>query len=462
MIRILLILLTITGFLAPEIKKPDEFTSIEKKFTLHWKTKVGRACFRSNVVARGDQLIFASNGDRFMDIHLYDKASGIYMLNRKNGEISKKIGDGYIGDMDVNGVLLYNDKIYYGNDNEEFICSSTNGDIIWRNPASGDIEHEPILIVANGKKMIVYASESGEVCAVNPETGKKVWSYFTSDFNGWKPGDNRSIFKVKSYFSNSQSFYTKPEVADLNNDGVEDLIYNTYDRKIIALNGKTGVLLWKRDLPKRLYDYDITNVGNKNNPVLAVKEVSWDSTDVYKRSILYLGKKGEIIHEITINQDGYSFGLNSLHTPEGKTVFSLTDSILITDLQGKKDIFSRVRNYRTVNYRDDSVTETRNDRMALFAQAVFKYKGHSNCILLLNQRDGAYFEKGFVEIISLDSKEIIETLQLPSGSELAPVIADINMDGSLDLLISGYDNYLYCYNLGIKNSDLKFTSFKKQ
>ena len=79
-----------------------------------------------------------------MDYNLYDKGSGIYVLNRTNGKIETRFGAECIGDMDVTGILEYNQKLYYGNDNDEFFCSTLEGKTIWRNPTSGDIEHEPV------------------------------------------------------------------------------------------------------------------------------------------------------------------------------------------------------------------------------------------------------------------------------------------------------------------------------
>ena len=119
-----------------------------------------------------------SNGMNYMDYNLFDKKSGIYVMDAATGTIRSHFGNEVLGDMDVNGVLFYKNRIYYGNDNEEFICSSPEGKIIWRNPASGDIEHEPILLDMQGNKYVVYASEAGEVRAVDPETGKTKWVHY--------------------------------------------------------------------------------------------------------------------------------------------------------------------------------------------------------------------------------------------------------------------------------------------
>lgn len=451
----MLFLFLFGGLYSPANNSAKRFRPVQKSFPLLWKSKVGSACFRSNILLDSNQLVFGSNGYNFMDYNLYDDLSGLYFINRKNGKIIRHVVGNKLGDMDVNGVLFYQDKLYYGNDNEEFICSSRKGDFLWRLPTSGDIEHEPMLIKNHEKSMIVYATESGEVCAVDPSRGKKYWSYFTPEFSGWKPGDNRAVFKVKSYFSNTQSFFTKPSIADMNKDGTDDLVYVTDDKQIIAINGKTGKRLWIRDIPKRMYDNTITNVGDKINPVFAVKEISWDSTEVYNHKMLFINAKGRVVRANDLGEKNYQFGLNSVKTADGKTVFCTENSILLTDASGYLKKFNRIRNFNTVNYNGDSVVESRNSTAAMISQTVFSYKGNTNCILVMNQHDGAHFENGFVEIISLDSKKVLGTWQLPTGSELAPVVADVNMDGNLDMLISGYDGFLYCYNLGISASNIQ-------
>lgn len=455
MIRPLLLFLFFGGIFAPVNNTAIRFSPIQKTFPLVWKSKVGAACFRSNVLFDSSQIIFGSNGNNFMDFNLYDKLSGLYFINPKNGKIMKHIHGNKFGDMDVNGVLSYQDKLYYGNDNEEFICSSKNGDILWRLPTAGDIEHEPMLISSKKGNMIVYATETGEACAIDPVSGKKYWSYFIPDFKGWISGNNRAIFKVKSYFSNTQTFFSKPVIADLDKDGTEDLVYLTYDGAIIAINGKTGKKQWSNIKLKGLFDYVFSNIGDKKNPIFAVFETTWDSANNYKQSMLIINVKGHVIREQYMDEENRIFGLNSLQIRDGNTLFCTKNSILMVSVSGNVKKIYRERKFKTTNYDGNSVIESRNGSGALIAQTVFSYKGNDQCIMVLNQHDGAYFENGFVEIISLDSKKVLGTWQLPTGSELAPVIADVNMDGNLDMLISGYDGYLYCYNLGISASTIQ-------
>jgi len=99
---------------------------------------------------------------------------------------------------------------------------------------------------------------------------------------------------------------------------------------------------------------------------------------------------------------------------------------------------------------ENTYLENRNHDDMLFTNRSFIYKNHGLCIINLIQMDGLSYEKGFIEIVSLETKQIVERLQLPSTSEMQPFIGDINQDGKLDLLINCKDGKLYCYNLGVK------------
>jgi outer membrane protein assembly factor BamB len=438
---------TFLCLLSSSIFAQQPFSPIEKSFPLKWKTKIGIASFKTNVIFNNGTLIIGSNGSNFMDFNGYDKQSGVYIINRKTGGIIKKIGGEELGDMDVNGTLFHNNKLYFGNDNEEFLCTNLDGKVLWRNPASGDIEHEPALISNKNKQYIVYATESGEVKAVDPETGLKIWNYYTPDFKGWKPGDNRMIFKVKAYFSNTNSFFIKPLLVDLNMDGVNDLLYVTYDEKIFAINGNDGKLLWKKSVDG--LNFMIANIGTQNEPLIFVTHSVYNSNDIRLNKFDIINRKGNTVKQQIFGSNDYVSGLNTLNIDNGKIMFACRDSIMLIDKVGNYTTIPRTLIFDYVMYNGDTSKENRNGYDPLLANKTFLYKGLKSA-LVLYQRDYANSNIGFIEIVSIDQGKVLERYALPSASEMPPVIDDIDMDGKLDLLISGFDGYLYCYSLNIK------------
>jgi outer membrane protein assembly factor BamB len=428
----------------------EAFPSIESEFPLIWKTKMGMASFRTNVVITKDELIIGSNGSRFMDYNLFDKESGVYRLNRRSGAINKLIANEPLGDMDVNGVLLLDQKLYFGNDNEEFLCTSMDGKIIFRNPASGDIEHEPVLINNKGVTTIVYASERGEIRAISPTSGNTIWSYYTPDFNGWKPGDNRSIFKIGAFFSNTTSFFTKPLVYDINKDGVMDLVYVTFNNKLYAINGANGNLLWLLNNESRT-NYMCTMVGSGDKRNLQLISSLYDSNGSYSSNLLSIDLHGKIVKSKKLNNNYCDNGLNAISLPNGTVIMNTRDTLLINDGKENMKSIDRTNTYMRKEYNSNNmVLDTRNSRDVLLGDKVFPYGDSKQTVIVLNQWDVTEEGNGFIEIVSLDQEKVVKRLKIKAYSEMPPVIYDVNKDGYLDVLISCSDGFLYCYNLKIK------------
>lgn len=453
MIRLLFLSISAL-FLAGGKGDKDRFKPIEKTFPINWKAKIGNVSFRSNVLFAGNELIIGSNGKEFRDFYLGDPTSGMYKLNRQTGKINGLYGnDQVIGDMDVNGILAYNNRYYFGNDNDEFICMDASGKYIWNIMTSGDIEHEPVMIQINGKPAIVYASETGEVRAVNPDNGQSFWSYYIPDFKGWKPGDNRAAFKIRSFVRNTMSFYTKPLVIDLNKDGILDLVFNEIYGSIYAINGSNGKVIWTIKPGEYNNYFDVIELLKK-------PEGDWIMIGCKSRYVgdgdetliqTYLISLNGSLKEIGSFKDRFgSCGLNIITCSDGDILFtSNTNLYRIKNLQ-HTEIIDRGIKYVTDETWYTDKNRFRNTYHPLMSRNTFPYKGHSNCLFILNQYDEANINYGSIEIFSMDENKTIEVFELPGNSEMEPLVQDINKDGKLDVLINDRTNgYLYCYNLDI-------------
>lgn len=442
-------------------KVPPAFTPVEKKFPLLWKAETGCASFRTNISFYGDNLIMGSNGDNFYDMNAYDKESGVYLINPKTGKIRNHFADECLGDMDVNGILIHDGKCYFGNDNEEFLCTDMSGKIIWRNPAGGDIEHEPSIIHINGKPVIVYASELGEVKAVRPETGKTVWTHYTSDFSGYKDGDNRAVFKVKAFFRGAMSFFTRPLLCDLNKDGVTDIIYNTYDDQIYSVDGRTGKLLWKFSTGQNLSSASFL-IGSEADPqIAAISACNLTFNDLKRNSESYgsemvmIDRFGNVSSRKRINVPFYEFSLNHLKTKDGSVLISSADSIFEINSKGRITAWNHRIDYLSHYGPNDeySSMDSRAWSEGLICGSAFTYQNNAGCILLMSQHDNAHRDRAYIEILNPRTRTVLERLSLPAVSEMPPFVRDVNGDGYLDLLVNGYDGYLYCYNMKIRTTD---------
>jgi hypothetical protein len=428
---------------------------IENTFPINWVADIGNTTYRTDVAQLNGKLIIGSNGENYRDFYL-DEGNGVYVINPLNGKIETQFLNEEYGDMDVNGILKYDNKLFIGNDNDEFVCADINGDIIYRLPVSGDIEHSPILIKNGNQNTIVYATESGEITSIHPETGKKIWTYFHKDFKGWKPGDNRFIFQVKTTYINSgQLFFGKPGVADLNRDGVLDLVYYTNWGETIAINGKTGTKLWSHkeaEKSKVRINYRRTPIiTGKGKDIRIIKLAHTYSEKTIPNKLMLYDRKGDFVKAISFNRGLGGLGLNSLDLTK-QLIIPLSNGVAVYDKNTEKvDFITGLNKVYPSNYGDGFTNRLHSE--PLIANRTFEYNGET-CIVVLHQTDYNTDYKGAISIIGLKSRKRLKFLHLPSSSEFKPLIKDFNKDGKLDLLVNCRDGKLYCFDLKIASNNL--------
>ena len=428
---------------------------IENTFPINWVADIGNTTYRSDVAHLNGKLIIGSNGENYRDYYL-DEGNGVYVINPLNGKIETQFLNEEYGDMDVNGVLEYNERLFIGNDNDEFICADITGNIIYRLPVSGDIEHSPILINNGNQNTIVYATESGEITSIHPETGKKIWTYYHKDFRGWKPGDNRFIFQVKTtYFHSGQLFFGKPGVADLNKDGVPDLVYYTNYNETIAIDGKTGLKLWSHEEKEgsnvaTCYHETPIIVGTGND-IRIIKLASIYSDQSVPNKLMFYNRNGVFVKEIPFNRTIGYLGLNTLDLTK-RLIIPLSNGVAVYDKSTEKvDFITGLNKMYPSNYGGGS--STRLNTEPLIANRTLEYKGET-CVVVLHQTDYNTDYKAAISIIGLKSRKRLKFLHLPETSEFKPLIKDFNKDGKLDLLVNCRDGKLYCFDLKIAANNL--------
>jgi len=440
----------ISLFFLPTESQAPPYEPLGTNHSLLWTAKIGNASFRTNICNKKGFIVIGSNGDYFRDGYHFDRKSGVYLINSSSGNILCSIDNDKWGDFDVNGTIFFNNKIFYGNDNEEFICVDQSGNIIWKNLASGDVEAEPVLIDIKGKKAIVYATELGEVKAVDPESGRSLWAYYTPEFTGWREGENRLVFKVKAFFSGRSSFFIKPVLADVNKDAVLDLIYSSISGEVICLNGSNGSLLWKFNMEGVSFSFflDAKLVQQKNE--FWISSSSYDTkTGKSYLFITRISEKGKLLGKIEVLNSGEgSFALNSLSLGSSGHLYATQDSVFIVENKKVKESFYIGDTFRVKSFWDSEERIVyRNYHDQIFGSGLLKYKGVDSCFILLSQYDRANYKNSFISVISIKDKKVIGRFSLPASGELPPQIGDFNGDGVNELLVNCSDGKLYCYQL---------------
>ena len=419
------------------IAQPDP-QLLETQLLLKWKTYIGLTTFKTNMVVNGGHIYVGSNGHHFKDYFL-DHDNGVCILDARTGKLQKRLADETFGDMDVNGVVLDGDHIYFGNDNEEMLCYNTKGQLLWRMPASGDVEAQPVLIDANSDCVndVVYATESGEIACLDSRTGNVLWSFKTKDFTGWKKTDSRFVFKVNAWFNNGPGFMNKPAVVDLNHDGIPDVVYSARDGFAYAVNGKTGALLWK-------YEHNISfnsitpSVQQKNGKTLLYLPSNIEEgKSNYNEYLVCLDENGHVIDKV---KTGFDVSTDALPLSyKGKFITVSYDSILAIDmanhtvLKQPLGINNNKYNEKTRRWYHASVTMT---------PILIDLMGFgSNQLVVMDQSAKVY-------VLDPVSLVTLREFKLPDGTEANPLVADIDGDGKLEMLVSSYDGFLYCFSLG--------------
>ena len=439
---LILLMVTISASL------PNKKIIVKSTIKQHWKTKIGVTSYRTIPVISDGKILIGSNGNNFRD-YLLDSDNGVYVLNSKTGNIIDNYENKQLGDMDVNGILHFNDAFYFGNDNEEFLCLDNNGKLKWRIQASGDIEHKPVLIKSGETNCVVYATETGQIEALDASTGKNIWSAYHKNFSGWKFGENRTFFKIKMHFSEDCIFFNEPSVVDLNGDGVKDLVYNTNWGDFSAYNGKNGKMLWEIDRDDHS-DY-FTNMSREKPFIIGEGKKSQimillTSKTNHKDEIAFYNSNGKLITKVVSP------------IPLGGSMLSQTSDVFITSTAiikpstNPKDV--KIIPIENAVYKDKDWGTTYKYNQSQVASNKINFNDEP-CALILSQYDNEHASgQSPMLLIGLNTGKIQYKVNLPSNSEFPPYIEDIDKDGKLDVLVGCYDGNLYCFDLEISNSQL--------
>ena len=417
---------------------------------INWSAPIGNVSFRTNIDFLAGNLIIGSNGGNYMD-YFIDKGNGVYILDPKTGKTQLNFANESFGDMDVNGVLVYKDRIYFGNDNDEIICADQKGKIIFRQDASGDIEHRPILIQSGTKTQLVFAMETGEVRSIDPESGTINWTYYHPNFQGQKVGDNRTMFKLKMHFYSGDKFFLEPVLRDLNNDKVQDLIYIAEEIDVFAIDGKTGKLITSilNEYPEQYYgtfhcslSHSVPAIIESGNQMLIALPFAcnFEGDLEGKKAINQLrifNLKGKEVKRIDLGNDIRTSGCVQR---DNRLFF------------GRKwiDFSGGLDNY-TIHAYDLSI---KNYSIPRIAQKSLTIAG-DECLIFSFEygfmKENTY-DKSTIGIYNLRKKAFENLHHVNVTSEFIPVIGDMNKDNKVDILLGCHDGVLYNFDLNITAS----------
>ncbi len=387
---------------------------------LKWKAFVGLTTFRTTISFSEGMIILGSNGTRFNSLN--DEWDGVYLLDGKTGKIVRHIRPTITGDTDVNGVAIFQDHLFFGNDEGQFFSYTKSGEKRWEFQADGDVEGAPALsdLQGDGYPDVVFATEAGSVFALNGRSGRRLWSFSA----------RLEPVEGKYEYLTSSSFIASPALYDVNADGVRDVLIGARNATFYALNGKTGEVIWRYHTGSGIHSSAMVLAQGRNLRILFAEAYS---------SLHILDQTGEKRTENEFEAPGggiQGFFSSPVQTPLGEVFIGSAwwdhgggEGEFGTDMDGYW-VFHPYSNRSSRKFKGlGRISST-----AFVADILDQF----------TPQVGLVSERGRLVLLH-STGEIIADFLLPEGVEATPLVADVDNDFKTELLIAAYDGYLYCF-----------------
>jgi hypothetical protein len=396
--------------------------AVENLFKVKWSVPIGFTSYRNNIIEEDGKIYVGSNGKDRNDSA--DVMDGVYVIDAKTGKKILQIKGTKPGDNDVAGVALASNLLYFGNDNYQFFCYSSDGKKVWEYKTLYDTESCPALSDLNGDgvKDVVFTTQGNGITALNGKTGKVLWKELENEI---------STYDIGRYMNS-------PGIYDINNDGTDDIIYNAYS-DIRCLNGKDGKLFW---------NFETSEYQLHTSPTIMVKnnDISIISTARYS-NMYVLNREG--IAKYMIGLIGYSVS-GVVPSPDFKTLITGNTNGGWIDNFSTYSGLSFMANecegcsYQRKGYSEDTAGYKTQDRQFYRIGTTSSSPVIADLLQNGNNQVLICSEDGIMAIADV-SGELKYLLGLPAGVECTPLIKDIDKDGYLEILVADIKGNLTCY-----------------
>jgi len=192
-----------------------------------WNYTAGGEIWSSPTIAdvwgNGTAYIAIGAGNNVTLIRAKD---GVRIWNRTTGNLVASTPAFY--DINNDGIL---DVIAGSSDNSVYALYGNNGSIIWSFNTGGSIwTSSPIIadVVGSSTPEVLIGSYIASMYALNITNGNQIW--------------NSSVYTSGAYLNGG--IEGSATVADVNNDGIKEVIFGSYNGYLYALRGDNGNQVW--------------------------------------------------------------------------------------------------------------------------------------------------------------------------------------------------------------------------
>lgn len=387
-------------------------------FPVKWKTNIGISTYRTNMVFHKGSIYIGSNGeDRNFK---KDERDGVYEINAATGKVLHHFKAPFLGDNDVNGIAIGDDKLFFGGDNFYFFCYDLNSKAeLWKTPLPYDVESCPQLADLNGDHVldVAFNVEQNAFYALNGVDGSLLWkNEAISSHNG-----NVSPLAYDVDGDGVMDFITSGR-GNPNSDEIAGFKMRHYGDYNVALNGRDGSFLWMVE----------TGAGVHASPFLYKNgsEIEFIFLDCYGE-LNSVSKTGRVIRRIDFGYDNFSSPLvtTDRHIVIGQGTGEFDNKFFVCENDSTPCYLKEQAKYETA-----LISEERVSASTMQADVLNLKKDQ----LIGVTESGTLF-------IQHTNGKLIQKLKLPAGAEATVFIQDIDGDKKLEILIADLNGNLTCY-----------------